>query len=268
MERSDWVPEDLDIERPAAARIYDYLLGGSHNFAVDRDFARQAMTAIPNLALQAQANRAFLHRAVAFLIDAGVRQFLDLGSGIPTRGNVHEVAQRAAADARVVYVEIDPVAVSHSRHILSGNDLATVVEEDLRNTDAIINHADVRRLLDFERPIAVLLVAILHAIPDSDEPHGIVTRLLEAIPSGSYVVIAHGTHDSRPDVAQRLIEMSQRTPTPQTYRTHAEVLRFFDGLALVEPGLVWTSLWRPESPDDVPDNPGDVISYAGVGRKP
>ena len=266
MAQPEWAPEDIDTERPTAARVYDYLLGGSHNFAADREMARKAMAVMPDLVIQAQANRAFLHRAVSFLLDAGVRQFLDIGSGIPTRGNVHEVAQKAAPDARVVYVDIDPVAVSHSRQILAGNDLTTVVQEDLRNAEAIIGHPDVRRLLDFDQPVALLLIAVLHVIPDRDDPHSVMARLRDALAPGSYLAIGHGTHDSRADQAHELSQLSKHTPTAMTTRPFADVERFFDGFTLVDPGLTWAPLWRPESPDDVPDRPENSGNYVGVGR--
>jgi SAM-dependent methyltransferase len=268
MHEPDWAPEAIDTERPTAARVYDYLLGGSHNFAADREMAHKAMVVIPDLVLQAQANRAFLNRAVAFLVDAGVRQFLDIGSGIPTRGNVHEVAQKVAPESRVVYVDIDPVAVSHSRQILVGNDNATVIQEDARNAEAILDHPEVRAMLDFDKPVALLLVALLHVIPDADDPYGIVARLRDRVAPGSYLVIGHGTHDSRPLESKELAQLSKQTPTAMTTRTLSEVERFFDGFTLAEPGLVWAPLWRPESPEDVPDNPADSGNYAGVGRKP
>jgi len=268
MQPSPPAPEDLDIdtERPTAARAYDYLLGGDHNFASDREMIRRAMEFIPDLPIQAQANRAFLHRAVNYLAGAGVRQFLDIGSGIPTRGNVHEVAQRAAPDAKVVYVDIDPVAVSHGRQLLAGDPHTAVIQEDARNASAIINHPDVRSLLDFDRPVAVLMVALLHVIPDSDDPYGMVATLRSVMAPGSYLVIAHGTGDGRKDV-DRLVEISRETPTAMTLRDRAGVLRFFDGFDLVEPGLVWAPEWRPESPDDVPAEPARASSnYVGVGR--
>src|SRR5262245_20986097 len=177
MDQPDWAPEAVDTERPTAARIYDYLLGGSHNFAADRDMAHKAMIMMPDVVLQAQANRAFLSRAVAFLAQSGVRQFLDIGSGIPTRGNVHEVAQKIAPDSRVVYVDIDSVAVSHSRQILVDNDRATVIQEDFRNWEAILDHSETQKMLDFDKPVGLLLVALLHVIPDADDPHAIVARI-------------------------------------------------------------------------------------------
>jgi SAM-dependent methyltransferase len=268
MERPDWAPETIDIERPSAARIYDYWLGGSHNFAVDREVARQVVGLVPDTPLIMQANRAFLHRAVRYLVDSGIRQFLDMGSGIPTLGNVHEVVQKSAPDARVVYVDIDPVAVAHSRHILAGNDRVAVIHEDLRQPDRILGHQDTTRLVDFDQPVALLLLAVLHFIPDDEDPAGIVNRLRDALVPGSYVAISHGTADGlSAEISQRGAELFKRTPTPITSRSHAEVARFFAGLDLVEPGLVWSPQWRPEHPDEVGDHPERSAAYVGVGRK-
>jgi SAM-dependent methyltransferase len=266
MDLPDWAPESVDIDRPTAARIYDYLLGGCHNFAADREMAHKVIAAMPDLPLQAQANRAFLHRAVQYLVAAGVRQFLDIGSGIPTLGNVHETAQRAAPDARVVYVDMDLVAVAHSRQILAVNDRTSTIEEDLRRPERILGHPDVRALLDFGQPVAVLLVAILHVIPDDDDPAGIVRRLRDALVPGSYLAIAHGTNEGRTETAAELTRLSTRTPTPMTPRTRAQVAGFFDGFDLVEPGLVWAPQWHPDSPDDV-DAPERSMNFVGVGRK-
>jgi SAM-dependent methyltransferase len=268
MQPSPPAPEDLDIdtERPTLARAYDYLLGGEHNFASDREMIRQAMEFMPDLPIQAQANRGFLHRAVSFLADTGIRQFLDIGSGIPTRGNVHEVAQKAAPDSKVVYVDIDPVAVSHSRQLLAGNPNTAVVQEDARNATAIIEHPDVRAMLDFTEPIAVIMVALLHVIPDADDPYGIVATMRSVMAPGSYLVIGHGTSDGLPAETERIKELTRRTPTTLHTRDRAGVLRFFDGFELVEPGLVWVPEWRPESPDDVPADPERSTNYAGVGR--
>jgi S-adenosyl methyltransferase len=267
MERPAWAPEGVDIDTPSQARTYDYLLGGSHNFAVDRELARRAIEVMPDVAVQAQANRAFLHRAVRYLVDAGVRQFLDVGSGIPTLGNVHEVAQRAAPDARVVYVDIDSVAVAHSRQILAGNPGAVAIQEDLRRPDAILDHPEVRALLRFDQPIALLLLAILHAIPDGADPQGIMERIRDGLPSGSYLAISHGTYDSLPDVSARLADLSKRTTSPMTPRGRAEIAAFFGDFEMVPPGLVWAPQWRPESPDDVGEHPERSSNYVGVGRK-
>jgi SAM-dependent methyltransferase len=268
MDRPDWAPEGIDIERPSAARIYDYWLGGSHNFAVDREVARQMIAMAPETPLIMQANRAFLHRAVRFLVDQGVRQFLDIGSGIPTLGNVHEVAQKNAPDARVAYVDIDPVAVAHSRHILAGDERTVVIQEDLRRPEQIIDHLEVRRLIDFTEPVGLLLVAVVHFIPDSDDPVGVIGRLCDALAPGSYLVLSHLTSDGlSPEAAQRGAELSRRTPTPVTPRTLAEVQRLFAGFDLVEPGLVWSRQWRPEHPDEVGDHPEQSAVHVGVGLK-
>ncbi|OLB76574.1 MAG: hypothetical protein AUI14_18275 [Actinobacteria bacterium 13_2_20CM_2_71_6] len=266
--RPDWVPESVDMERPSAARIYDYLLGGSHNFAADRDVARKAIAAMPDLPVQAQANRAFLRRAVQYVAQAGIRQFLDIGSGIPTLGNVHEVGRRAVDGARVVYVDIDPVAVAHSRALVSADDGVTVIQEDLRRPDRIVDHADLCAVLDLDQPVAVLMVAILHVIPDTDDPFGIVARLRDRLASGSYLVVAHGTDDSRPVEVEELRRLSEKTATPMTLRTHAEVAPFFAGFELVEPGLVWAPQWHPDAADDIGEHPERSSNLVGVGRKP
>jgi SAM-dependent methyltransferase len=256
------------MEKPSQARAYDYLLGGSHNFAVDREIAKQAIALMPDVALQAQANRAYLHRAVRYLGEQGIRQFVDIGSGIPTVGGVHEVAQRIDPEAHVVYVDADSVAVAHTRQMLVGNERATVVEEDLRKIEAILDHPDLRQQIDFDQPVAVLMLAILHAIPDGDDPYGIVARLRDRLPSGSYLAISHVTPDSLPEVWGPMAELSKRTNNPVTPRAHADITRFFAGFELVEPGVVWGPLWHPESPDDIGDAPERSSNYVGVGRKP
>jgi SAM-dependent methyltransferase len=268
MERPDWAPEGIDLDRPSAARIYDYWLGGSHNFAPDREMARQVTKLVPDTPLIMQANRAFLHRAVRHLVDAGFRQFLDIGSGIPTLGNVHEVVQKLTPDANVVYVDVDPVAVAHSRHILAGNERVAVIQEDLRRPERILTHHDVTALLDLDQPVALLLVAVLHFVLDDDDPYGVVARLRDALAPGSHVVISHGTADSLPEeAARRWVELFRRTPTPGTPRPKAAVERFFAGLDMVEPGLVWAPQWHPEHPDEVGDHPERSATYVGVGRK-
>jgi len=262
-----WAPESIDIERPSAARIYDYLLGGSHNFACDRQVAAGALAAMPDLQLQTFANRDFLGRAVRYLAAAGIRQFLDIGSGIPTLGNVHEVARRSAPDARVVYVDRDPVAVAHGKAILADDQRAAVIQEDLRQPDRIIDHPQTRAVLDFDQPVAVLLVAILHVIPDSDNPYGIVTQLHHTVVPGSYRVIAHGTADSLEAEAEELQQLSQRTTTPMTLRSRAQVTDFFHGWEPVHPGVVWAPQWRPDPTSRDAEHPQRSGNLVGVGRK-
>src|SRR5262245_31524913 len=226
MDRQDWAPEGIDTDRPSAARIYDYWLGGSHNFAIDREVARAVTELVPDTARIMQANRAFLRRAVLFLIDQGIRQFLDIGSGIPTLGNVHEVAQKHAPESRVVYVDIDPVAVAHSRHILAGDERTVVIQEDLRRPERILDHPDVCGLIDFNEPVGLLLVAVVHFVPDSDDPAGVIGRLRDALAPSSYLVLSHFTGDGLSSEAkQRGDELARRTPTPATPRTRAEVQR-------------------------------------------
>jgi hypothetical protein len=261
-----WAPQSIDIERPSAARIYDCLLGGSHNFPSDRQVAAAALAAKPDLQVQAFANRDFLGRAVSYLTSVGVHQFLDIGSGIPTLGNVHEVARQSVPDARVVYVDRDPVAVAHGRAILADDPHAVVVQEDLRDPERILNDPQARAVLDFGRPIGVLLVAILHVIADSDEPYDIVARLRQAVVPGSYLVIAHGTADALDAEATKLQRLSQSTSTPMTLRSRTEVSEFFAGWDLVDPGVVWAPQWHP-TPGTHVENPERSGNLVGVARK-
>lgn len=268
MERPDWVPEGIDTERPSAARIYDYALGGLHNFAIDRETARQMFAAMPDLPLLMQANRAFLRRAVQHLVGAGIRQFLDLGSGIPTVGNVHEVAHQLAPDVRVMYVDIDPVAVAHSRAVLAGNERTSVIQEDIRRPDHILAHPDVRNLLDFDQPIGLLLVSVVQFFPESDNPAGIVARFRDALAPGSFVVISQPTDDARAEEgsqAQQAFESGR--PGHFHFTTRAAFERLFTDWEIVPPGIVWLPQWHPDSPADVDEHPERSMLYAGAGRK-
>jgi hypothetical protein len=267
VEQDSWAPEGIDPEKPSASRIYDYYLGGAHNFAVDREVAKQVIAAWPDGLHIARANRAFLQRAVRFLVDAGIRQFLDIGSGIPTVGNVHEIAQGAAPDARVVYVDTDPVAVAHSHSILAGNDLAEVIQEDLRRPERILEHPDVRRLLDLDQPVAVLVVGLVHFLPDEDDPAGVLARLRAPLAAGSHLALSHLTADSRPELARKAEEVYRGADVHFTWRSRAQVEALFAGWELVEPGLVWVPQWRPEAPEQVGDDPTSSANYGGVGRK-
>lgn len=267
MTRPSWAPEDIDLDRPSAARVYDYYLGGSHNFAVDREMARQAIEMWPELPEIMRANRAFLRRAVSFLVRAGTDQFLDVGSGIPTVGNVHDVAQRQAPATRVAYVDIDPVAVAHSRAILAGNDRTAVLRGDLRDPASILADPALGALLDLDRPVAVLAVAVLHFVGDGDDPAGALGRLLDAVPAGSHLVLSHASHEGQPDRASTHQTLYQRTGTPMTMRSREQVERFFDGLELVQPGVVYLPEWRPD-PGPVDEHPERFTGFAGVARKP
>lgn len=259
-----WVPAGVDTRRANPARVYDYLLGGSHNFLADQDAARAIAAVEPGVAAFARANRAFLGRAVRFLASEGIRQFLDIGSGIPTEGNVHQVAEEVAPGSRVVYVDIDPIAVAHSKAILAGDPDATIARADLRAPATIIGSQEVRRLIDLGRPVAVLLVFVLHFLGEGDRPHDMVARLRDALVPGSYLVVSHATSDGMDQAAQAMEKMYNRTvSTAINPRPHAEILRFFDGFELVEPGLVPVPRWRPDA-DGTPD--GFWGSYAGVAR--
>jgi SAM-dependent methyltransferase len=264
--RPAWAPEGIDIDTPSASRLYDYYLGGCHNFAADRVLAERVLAVMPEGPVLAQTNRAFLRRAVRYCVTAGIRQFLDIGSGIPTLGNVHEVAQRAVPDARVVYVDVDPVAVAHSRALLADNEQATAIQEDLRNPEQIVNHPETRRLLDLDRPVALLLVAVLHFIQDRDDPARLLRTLRQSLAPGSVLVLSHGTHEGRPEDAAKLAELYKSTANPLRMRDRSAVLELFDGFELIDPGLVWAPLWRPDSPDagDAPERSG---VYVGVGHQ-
>ncbi|GAA5197724.1 SAM-dependent methyltransferase [Rugosimonospora acidiphila] len=257
------MPEGLDVNVPNAARMYDYALGGYHNFAIDREFVERAEAAMPGARLLGHANRAFLGRAVQWLARAGIRQFLDIGSGIPTLGNVHEVAQDAAPEARVVYVDIDPVAVEHGRAILAANPRAVSIEGDLRRPGEILYHPDVVEMLDFSQPVAVLMIAVLHFVSDDDNPAGIVSEIRDALVSGSYLAMSHGT-PVEADV-QTISTMYKQTTTPLHLRTVDAVGSLMTGLDLVEPGIVPVSEWHPDPADTVVAHPGVL---AAVGRKP
>lgn len=248
--------------------MYDYYLGGNHNFSIDREMAKRAIAMWPDLPLIMRANRAFLRRAVTYLSEQGIDQFLDIGSGIPTVGNVHEVAQRLNPNARVMYVDIDPVAVAHSASILTHVANAGVIQADVRNPDEILDHPEVRRLIDFTRPVGLLMVALLHFIPDDEAAYAAVRTLRDALPEGSYLVISHASPEGMPEQSAEHESLYQRTSNPMHMRSRAEIARFFEGFDLVEPGLVFIPLWRPEGPDDLfLDAPERCTGFAGVGRK-
>ncbi len=218
--RPSWVSDGIDLNRPSASRVYDFYLGGFHNFSSDREMAEKALADWPDLPLIMRSNRAFLRRAVSYLVDQGVRQFLDIGSGIPTVGNVHEIAQELAPDAKVVYVDIDPVAVAHSESILTGNPNATVIAGDFRQPAAILDHPAVREMLDLDQPVALLLIALLHFVSDEDDPGHLLTTFREALPAGSYLALSHATNELHPpEQTEFHQDLYRKTATPMTFRT-------------------------------------------------
>ena len=265
MQQPSWASVGVDLEHPSVARVYDYYLGGSHNFAVDRQVARQAIELWPELPLIMQANRAFLRRSVRYLVSQGITQFLDIGSGIPTEGNVHEVAQVASPETRVVYVDIDPVAVAHSREILAGNERTDIVQADLRDVGAILDNSRAKRLIDPDQPLAVLMVAILHFFPDEADAASIVAQYRKVMAPGSHLALSHASHQGPPDQVRPLTEHYRRTTAPLTMRTRLEIEGLLSGFEVVAPGLVFLPLWRPDSPVDVGDHP-ERFGYAAVGR--
>jgi len=260
-------PPAFDTSVASQARMYDYLLGGKDNYAADREAVAQALKIWPDMPFTARANRAFLGRAVGFFTrEAGVRQFLDIGTGIPTAGNTHQVAQAIAPECRVVYVDYDPVVLAHARALLTSNveGATDYIDADLRDTGVILSRAG--QLLDFTKPVAVTLIAILNAIPDSDDPHGIVATIMDAVPSGSYLALTHLASDLLDAEAQDGLDdiNSQRMRMRFTSRDREQVARFFAGTDLVEPGIVRVEEWRP---DPAASGAGRSSLWCGVGRK-
>lgn len=264
----DWAPETIDTSRASAARMYDYYLGGAHNFSVDRELARQVLEVFPDIPIIMQANRAFLRRAVRHLVEQGVRQFIDIGSGIPTEGNVHETVETALGshDYRLLYVDRDPVAVAHSELILGDRHPGVrVLQADLRQPMEILDAA--RRFMDLGQPVAILMVALLHFIQDDEGPHRLIEQFTDAVPANSYLVVSHATPGNRPQKAEKLNDLYRSSADPTVQRTRDEVRGLFTGWELVEPGLVWLEEWRPDWPDEVPDDPSANGIAAAVGRK-
>ncbi|MBM7169913.1 SAM-dependent methyltransferase [Streptomyces sp. G44] len=269
MERPAWAPLGIDISMPSVSRIYDYYLGGSHNFEVDREAGRRAMEFMPGLPKVMQANRAFMRRAVRYAVDQGITQFLDIGSGIPTFGNVHEVARQASDEARVVYVDHDPVAVAHSEAVLDGDEQTAVVAADLRKPRDILGSSQVEALLDLERPVALLLVAVLHFVEDAYDPCAAVAELRDALAPGSLIVVTHASYEGipvPPEQADGTVGVYKDIRNPLIMRSRDEIARFFEGYDMVEPGLVPMPHWRPDTAPDEED-PYSFSGFAGVGRK-
>ncbi len=260
-------PPAFDTSVANQARIYDYLLGGKDNYAADREAVDAVIKIAPEMGFTARANRAFLGRAVRYLAaEAGIRQFLDIGTGIPTAGNTHHVAQAVAPESRVVYVDYDPIVLAHARALLTSSEAGATeyIDADLRDTDTILARAS--RLLDFTQPVAVTMLFILHAIPDEDDPHAIVATVLDALPPGSYLALSHLGSDIFDEEAQQGFQNIVGRMSQQQYtgRSREQMLRFFKGMELIEPGLVRIEEWRPD--------PGSVNDYkstawGAVGRK-
>lgn len=268
------VDEELGLRRPHTARMYDYFLGGMTNYQVDRDTAEAALQAYPNATVAARQNRAFMHRVVRYLgRERGIRQFLDIGTGVPTEPNLHQVAQAEHPESRVVYTDNDPIVLTYARALMTGTreGATDYVEADVREPRRILEHA--RMFLDFEQPVALSVIALFHFLEDKDDPFGLVKQLVEALPSGSSLALTHGTVDLDPGM-QALADAYNERGVTTRFRTHEEVLRFFDGLDLVDPGVVPTCDWRPEfAAEGMAQLPGmvdasEVGVWAGLGIKP
>ncbi|QIB42208.1 SAM-dependent methyltransferase [Streptomyces aureoverticillatus] len=254
---------EIDTTRPHPARIYDYLLGGKDNYEVDRRAGEALAAAAPEARIGVRANRAFLQRAVRHVVGSGVRQILDIGTGLPTSPNVHETAQETAPDVRVAYVDNDPIVHAHANALLSSSGTSSTVLADLRDPQAVVDHPDVRKVIDFDEPVALLLVAVLHFLTDAEQPRRIVADLRDALPAGSFLVLSHATGDFADRSAAQAV-YSKATAT-LNLRSRAEVEPFFDGFELVEPGLAQVPFWRPDAPP--PARSGEIGFYGGVARK-
>jgi hypothetical protein len=265
---------DLQIDRPHPARVYDYLLGGKDNYAADRAAAEEGLKANPNSRIPPRENRAFLRRAVRYLAsEGGITQFLDIGTGIPTSPNVHEVAQHVEPRSRIVYVDNDLIVLTHARALLTSGPAGKTayIDADLRDVDKILSSPELNETLDLSRPVALLLIAIMHFIPDADDPHGIADRLLAALPSGSYLALSHLTGDFDPAAWEGVAAVYRRSGVIMQVRSRPQIERFFAGLDLIEPGVVSLPHWRPDRADIGQQSPpGDaaVSVYGGIARKP
>jgi hypothetical protein len=264
----DWVPPGVDVERPSVARVHDALLGGTANVASDRVVARRLKDAVPEVVDLVWCSRAFVGRAVDFLVrEAKVRQFIDLGAGLPTIESTHEVAQFADSGARIVYVDLDPAVEPHARAILAGNDLATAITADARDVSAVLDHPGLRRLIDFREPVALLAVGLLHLIPDKEDPHGLMRHYMDALPAGSHLVASNFLSGVNPK-AQALEAMLQVTMGTGTFRSRESITAFFDGLDLVDPGVVHFPAWHPDDRVPGPLASWEEILLGGVARRP
>jgi S-adenosyl methyltransferase len=265
------VAPHLHADRPHPARVYDYLLGGKDNFAADRAAAENGLRANPNSRIPPRENRAFLRRVVRYLArEAGIRQFLDIGTGIPTSPNVHEVAQEVAPDARIVYVDNDPMVLVHARALLTSSPIGRTeyIDADLRNVEGLLASPQLRATIDLDQPVGLLLIAIMHFVGDDDDPYGIVERLRAAMPSGSYLALSHLTGDFDAAAWEGVAEVYRRTGVTLQVRSRAEIERFFAGLEMIEPGVQVLPAWRPDDDAGAPPTDVQVSVYGGLARKP
>jgi hypothetical protein len=256
----------LDTGRPHSARVWNYWLGGKDHYRADRILGDKVARLVPGIVDSARADRAFLNRSVRYLGGQGIRQYLDIGTGLPTMENTHEVAQRVAPESRIVYVDHDPMVLAHARALLRSTPEGATdyLDADLRDPEKILEMAE--KTLDFSRPVALMLLAVTHLVTDDVEAYGIVRRLMDALPSGSHLVLAHACTDAEPTRTAVSAYNDSGIPTPIKARDRGEITRFFDGLELVEPGVVSCPHWRPDP--SAWAVPGEVMTFCGVGRKP
>ncbi|WP_344679218.1 SAM-dependent methyltransferase [Saccharopolyspora taberi] len=259
---------EVNTDEVSIARVYDFCLGGKDNFAVDRAAAQAMMEVVPETPLLAQVNRCFLRQAVRYLAgEAGIDQIIDIGSGLPTAGNVHEIAQEKNPDARVVYVDNDPVVLAHARALLATDANTTVISADLREPDVIFGHPETRRLIDTSRPFAILLGGILMHLEDEEDPEGIAANLRDRLPAGGHLLVSNTCDTGEPRAAELARVFAENGMGTRCFRTWDEQIRYFDGLELVEPGLVPNNEWRPAGDVPDPDNPAHALHIGGLGRK-
>jgi SAM-dependent methyltransferase len=264
MPQSAGLPPGFDPVKPSAARIYDYLLGGKDNYEVDRAAADKVLAVAPDQRRLARANRAFAIRAVRVLADAGIRQFLDLGTGFPASPSVHEVAREADPSASVVYVDYDPIVQAHNTALLGGDDQVASVQADIRRPEVVLGGPDVSRLIDFDHPVGVLCVAVLHLVSDAEDPAGIIAQFRDRMQPGSYLVLSQFSSESDQQAMAALRAVAAGTPVETYFRSRDQILRFFDGFELVEPGLTSVQEWQP----DTISAPTRLKIAGAVGRKP
>jgi hypothetical protein len=262
----DYVPPEIDTSKPSIARVYDAILGGKDNFAADRAVAELAHKAFPDGGQAAHINRALLGRAVRYMVGAGVDQFLDLGSGLPTAQNTHQIAQAVNPAARVVYIDNDPIVLAHGRALLAENANTVVVTADLRAPDEVMGNPEIAGFLDLSRPVGLILNAVIHHVLDEEDPYRIVGRYRDLLPSGSYLLLTHFSSSS--EEARALEQVLLRTLGRGQLRSREEITRFFDGFDVIEPGLGYLPEWRPEQPVSQPLDISSLLYVGGLGRKP
>ncbi|MEU7313050.1 SAM-dependent methyltransferase [Streptomyces sp. NPDC007083] len=269
MSEAGFSPDQIDTTRPHPARMYDYYLGGKDNYEADRDAADRILTALPDVGVTARSNRDFMHRAVRTVVDSGVRQIIDIGTGIPTSPNTHDVARRMDPGVRVAYVDNDPIVAAYAGAKLTNSGNAGFVLADIRDPAAILDHPVTQDLIDFDEPVALVLLAVLHFVTDAEDAVGIVRSLTERLPAGSHLILSHGTADfNQSDGFGKVTKVyNEESTSSAQWRSGPEISAFFEGFELLEPGLVQLPLWRPDGPVPSGADLRRHMGYGGVGAK-